>query len=63
MRDAADRSQDTIELDTRLALQRRAPEAPAATGICLYCAAPTEPGRRWCDADCRDEWEAQCQRK
>lgn len=63
MRDPADRSQAVIELNDKLALQRRAPEAPPATGTCLYCDEPTEPGRRWCDAECRDEWEAQCQRK
>lgn len=27
------------------------------TGYCLFCGEPVPPGRRWCDADCRDEWE------
>ena len=32
-------------------------EAPV-TGHCLYCGTEqTQPGRRWCDAQCRDRWE------
>lgn len=28
-----------------------------ATGWCLFCDEPLPEGRRWCDADCRDDWE------
>lgn len=41
-------------------LQYRAPEGPPATGRCLdpYCDEEiAEPGRRFCDADCRDAYE------
>ncbi|GHU08344.1 hypothetical protein AGMMS50225_06810 [Betaproteobacteria bacterium] len=33
------------------------PEAPAATGHCLFCGEPVAPGLRWCDVACRDDWE------
>lgn len=39
------------------ALSTRMPEGPRACGCCLNCDAPLAPGRRWCDAACRDEWE------
>lgn len=30
----------------------------AATGYCLTCETKTnKPGQRWCNADCRDDWE------
>jgi len=32
------------------------PEA-VATGKCLYCEEPLPAGVRWCDNDCRAEWE------
>lgn len=28
-----------------------------ATGYCLFCEEPLEDGRRWCDAECRDDWQ------
>lgn len=27
------------------------------TGYCLYCHETLEDGRRWCNAECRDDWE------
>lgn len=29
----------------------------AATGYCLWCAAPLASPQRWCDIDCRDDWD------
>lgn len=29
----------------------------AANGFCHYCFEPIALPRRWCDANCRDEWE------
>lgn len=40
------------------ASRRDEPQA-VATGECLYCGEPVGPGRRWCDADCRDDWQAE----
>ena len=46
------------ELFTRHALAKRKPEGPEPTGECLRCYAPLPGGqRRWCDAECRDDWE------
>jgi len=40
-------------------IRQRANEAEAEqTGRCLYCGAPLL-GRRWCDAGCRDYWQAE----
>lgn len=33
------------------------------TGFCLYCGEPLSKGRRWCDAECRDEWESEQRHK
>ena len=35
----------------------RKPEGPQATGACLSCEEPLAAPRRWCDADCRDDFE------
>ncbi len=36
------------------------PAAAEATGFCLECdelIVPTVVGQRWCDKDCRDDWQ------
>lgn len=34
------------------------------TGYCLFCGEPIHvKGRRWCDADCRDAWQKEKNRK
>lgn len=40
------------------ALRERRPQGPEATGLCLNCERPLAAGLRWCDAECRDEWES-----
>lgn len=57
--DDADRASDLNEFILAANLREQsAHEQPAqATGFCLYCDAPLNPGQRWCDADCRDDWE------
>jgi predicted nucleic acid-binding Zn ribbon protein len=32
-------------------------EAHKETGFCLFCSEPLSTGRRFCDADCRDDFE------
>lgn len=56
--DHVDDAQNEIEHAVRAALARRV-ELPAAiaTGRCLTCDEPLGDRRRWCDAECRDEWE------
>lgn len=38
-------------------------EGPAAIGICHYCAEPVPEQHRWCDAECRSDWEYEEKRK
>lgn len=57
MADSADQATQLEEMERSAALMRRAPSGPVATGQCLWCDSDVEDGRRWCDAECRDEWE------
>lgn len=57
MADFADLGADREERDRALALKLRAPEGPAATGVCLHCGEALCDGLRWCDAECRDAWQ------
>lgn len=36
----------------------RKPEGPVATGRCHNCDEHIPYPNRWCDSDCRDDWEA-----
>ena len=69
MADFADLGADREEKDRALALnvralalKVRAPEGPSATGMCLCCGEPLADGLRWCDAECRDVWQAEQRR-
>jgi hypothetical protein len=61
MSDLADRAQ--AEQERLVALREKygfeidKKPAPQATGFCLNCGVPVEKGRRWCGAECRDDWE------
>jgi len=33
------------------------------TGKCLCCEEPLAPPLRWCDSDCRDDWQIERDRK
>ncbi len=47
-----------ITLQAQIEQARRPHETASATGFCLFCGEPiAEPNRRWCDADCRNDWE------
>lgn len=55
----------TLEIERRirslLSLRKR-PATILATGYCLNCEEvfseqEQQQNRRWCDADCRDDWE------
>lgn len=50
-----------LRLCSLLSLRDNKPDA-VATGFCLNCDEPLEeteeePQPRWCDSDCRDDWE------
>lgn len=59
MSDEIDHAATATELFTRAALSQRADESPLPCGFCHYCAEPLAAGLRWCDADCRDDWQAE----
>jgi hypothetical protein len=55
--DLADKAQQVNELFQKEALEKRKTPGPKAKGECYYCEEPLEPGQRWCDNDCRDDWQ------
>ncbi|MDR3053995.1 MAG: hypothetical protein LBU53_01125 [Zoogloeaceae bacterium] len=57
--DIADQTQERIERLTEAEQRFGAakPESPQPTGYCLNCGEPLADMRRWCSADCRDDWE------
>ena len=58
MSDIVDMTQEREERldDARRKFTRAAPQGPVATGFCLWCGEELDPPRRWCNAECRDEW-------
>jgi hypothetical protein len=61
MTDISDRATEREELDRELALRaarvaRDVPPVPC--GTCHNCAEPVDVGMPFCDADCRDDWQA-----
>jgi hypothetical protein len=59
MIDEAEAASNATELFTAAALKKRKPVPPIKrSGKCLNCAERISKKRRWCDSQCRDEWEA-----
>ena len=58
MADEADRGNDAADLFLATALAALPKQsAIQGIGICLNCGAELQGDARWCDADCRDDWE------
>lgn len=58
--DDVDKAQHEIEAIVTSKMEALKPHRDAEpTGECLWCGEPLPDGRRWCDADCRDHWEAE----
>lgn len=57
--DIIDQGNEAAEIFRRSALSQRKPEGPVAKGACHNCDAPLEAGLRFCDPDCRTDWEKQ----
>ena len=58
MADEADNAAELEALQRQIAVTRKKMEAPPHyTGACYYCQTPVQPPRRWCDADCAQDWE------
>ena len=60
MADEIDKACESEEMYRAAHLSHRKKTTSAvATGGCLNCLAEgLSPGQRWCDADCRDDYEA-----
>jgi hypothetical protein len=59
MADEIDRSVAQQEVTLAAQLTARRPCGPVATGSCHFCEAELPEGMRWCNANCRDDWELQ----
>jgi hypothetical protein len=57
MADDIDLTAERLEHEMRRLLALRRQAGPKPTGECLWCGEPIAPGLRWCDAECRDDWE------
>lgn len=55
--DEADIAAELLERELEHLLRLRRAAAPAPAGACLSCGAPLAAHLRWCDVDCRDDWE------
>lgn len=55
--DIIDQANVAAELFNRAATSKRKPEAPKANGFCFNCEARLAAGLRWCDLDCRADYE------
>lgn len=66
MADTADLASylENLQLENILNNQlNRQHESVKATGCCLYCHAELSGEKRWCDSDCRDDWEFEQSRR
>jgi hypothetical protein len=59
MSDIIDIANDAADLFLADSLTHRTKpaEIPKGIGVCLECRQDLDTDRRWCDADCRNEWE------
>ena len=59
MTDIFDRASEREQLERDLAIGSARKSAPSvqATGHCLWCNAELGQGKRWCDAERREDWE------
>lgn len=59
MADDIDKAQDQEQMTRDAILRAARDDKPHAecTGYCLQCGEPVEAPRRWCDNQCRDDWQ------
>lgn len=64
MSDIFDQASEREDRDRQAAIdrQRRASERLPYVGCCYYCGSITPTGVRFCDADCRDDYQEQQRR-
>ena len=60
MSDEFDRASDLEEIHREMAIKNASQKSQLPDiGHCYYCAEYTPPGRRFCDSECRDGYEAE----
>lgn len=57
--DEVDIANDGAERELAAILSARRPKPVKATGACLFCGEPLPGDQRFCDAECRDGWQAE----
>lgn len=57
MADIVDDASEREEELRAKALAVRKPAGPPACGICYNCDVKVASGERWCDLDCKKDWE------
>lgn len=58
MADDCDIAAENEQLHREYALlNRRSQKAVMPTGFCLWCSEPLPGDRRFCDSECRDDWQ------
>jgi hypothetical protein len=55
--DPADEADQQVENLNDIARAMRKPSGPLATGVCAWCDEPVDAGKRWCDVQCRNDWD------
>lgn len=58
MADEADLAYVAVAQNLQKSIAYRKPAPDLDVGYCAYCHEPA-PGRRWCDAGCRDSWQGE----
>lgn len=53
------KQQAELLLNTHLKHAHRAECSARPDGYCLCCGESVSDGRRWCDAQCRDDWQSE----
>lgn len=63
--DIIDRANVVADLNLNIALAAASSKRPVAepTGFCLNCGEPLSDGKRWCNPECREDWEVRTCRK
>lgn len=58
MSDEIDRASDLEQSSRDYAIESaRQYKSPVATGLCLFCSAEVASGMRWCNTECRNDYE------
>lgn len=58
MADVIDSGNETAAFFLEVARKNATPPVPVAgVGMCLNCGAAVEGDARWCDTECRSDWE------